>query len=179
MATMGPDRAGLKEVAAEAGVSHGLVTHYFGTFDQLVEAAFHAQADEFRDGLIEKIANHDSDARPVVQYVLDQLSDPEFGRFVGWAMLSGRFGKEDFFPRRQQGPKAVADAIEHMAKTRYGKAPDRDDLETLMVLIWCAGIGYSLARSDLWSWYGREHTKERDDRFRELLTKIVVDGLKL
>ena len=32
LAELGPDRAGLKDVARRAGVSHGLVTHYFGPF---------------------------------------------------------------------------------------------------------------------------------------------------
>ena len=34
-----PDAVGLKEVAKAAGVSHALVTHYFGTYANLVEAA--------------------------------------------------------------------------------------------------------------------------------------------
>ena len=34
-----PDEVGLKEVAREAGVSHALVTHYFGTYAGLIEAA--------------------------------------------------------------------------------------------------------------------------------------------
>ena len=176
---IGPDRAGLKDVAEEAGVSHGLVTHYFGTFDQLVEAAFHAQANELRDAIIEIIAEHGADVRPVVAFVLDRLSQPEFGRFVGWAIMSGRFAQEDFFPRKQQGPKAIADAIEHVAKARYGKQTNRDELETLMVLIWCAAIGYGLSRTEIWHWYGRTQTAERDERFRELLTKIAMEGLKL
>src|SRR6185503_1118148 len=33
-----PDRVGLKEVAREAGVSHALITHYFGTYAGLLEA---------------------------------------------------------------------------------------------------------------------------------------------
>src|SRR5262249_27617645 len=34
-----PDQVGLKEVAREAGVSHALITHYFGTYAGLLEAA--------------------------------------------------------------------------------------------------------------------------------------------
>jgi len=36
-AEKGPDAAGLKDVAAMAGVSHALVSHYFGSYDALVE----------------------------------------------------------------------------------------------------------------------------------------------
>ena len=33
-----PDQVGLKDVAREAGVSHALITHYFGTFANMIEA---------------------------------------------------------------------------------------------------------------------------------------------
>src|SRR5260221_14507830 len=32
-----PDQVGLKQVAREAGVSHALITHYFGTYGGVIE----------------------------------------------------------------------------------------------------------------------------------------------
>src|SRR5690349_10474032 len=37
LSTRPPDQVGLKDVAEVAGVSHGLVSHYFGTYAELVE----------------------------------------------------------------------------------------------------------------------------------------------
>ena len=49
LADLGPDRAGLKEVAAAAGVSHALVTHYFGTFSALVEEVLEVPLTHLQD----------------------------------------------------------------------------------------------------------------------------------
>src|SRR4051812_23554771 len=51
-ATHLPDVVGLKDVAREAGVSHALVTHYFGTYAALVEATLERRFDKVRDELI-------------------------------------------------------------------------------------------------------------------------------
>src|SRR5438128_2211734 len=50
-----PDEVGLKEVAREAGVSHGLLTHYFGTYDALVEAALERRVERARAAILEKL----------------------------------------------------------------------------------------------------------------------------
>ena len=47
----GPDAAGLKLVAAQAGVTHGLVTHYFRTYDALVEATMERATTRARERL--------------------------------------------------------------------------------------------------------------------------------
>ena len=48
-ATHLPDVVGLKDVAREAGVSHALVTHYFGTYSALVEATLERRFFKLRD----------------------------------------------------------------------------------------------------------------------------------
>src|SRR4051812_7769023 len=47
-----PDRVGLKEVAAEAGVSHALITHYFGTYAGLIEAAHERRLRALRETML-------------------------------------------------------------------------------------------------------------------------------
>src|SRR4051812_23836783 len=44
-----PDQVGLKEVAHEAGVSHALITHYFGTYAGLLEAALARRQTAMRE----------------------------------------------------------------------------------------------------------------------------------
>src|SRR5215470_10521856 len=43
-----PDAVGLREIAAAAEVSHGLVTHYFETYDGLVAAVIARRLDAAR-----------------------------------------------------------------------------------------------------------------------------------
>ena len=51
-----PDAVGLKDVAREAGVSHALVTHYFGTYDGLVEATLERRFHQMmRHGALEEV----------------------------------------------------------------------------------------------------------------------------
>ncbi len=57
LAIHGPDAVGLRDVAREAGVSHGLVTHYFGTYDALVEAVFARRTERLAAEIAERLAH--------------------------------------------------------------------------------------------------------------------------
>src|SRR5438128_1297088 len=50
-----PDQVGLKEVAREAGVSHALITHYFGTYAGLVEAALERRNRATREAALARL----------------------------------------------------------------------------------------------------------------------------
>ena len=51
-----PDAVGLREIAATAGVSHGLVTHYFSTYDGLVAAVIARRFDAARTAAFAHLA---------------------------------------------------------------------------------------------------------------------------
>jgi AcrR family transcriptional regulator len=55
MADAGPDAVGLKAVASAAGVSHALVSHYFGTYDALVDAVLARKADALTEAVVARI----------------------------------------------------------------------------------------------------------------------------
>src|SRR5687768_16598245 len=50
-----PDQVGLKDVAREAGVSHALITHYFGTFANMIEAVLERRVGGLRARILEKL----------------------------------------------------------------------------------------------------------------------------
>ncbi|HHH11020.1 MAG TPA: TetR/AcrR family transcriptional regulator, partial [Sorangium sp.] len=54
-AVQGPDAVGLKEVAREARVSHGLITHYFGRYEALVEAVLEEAAWRTQMRIVERL----------------------------------------------------------------------------------------------------------------------------
>lgn len=180
LAEHGPDAIGLKEVAKAAGVSHALVSHYFGTYDALVEAALREHMNATRAETIAKIADAaHAGPREWVELCFEQLVHPLSGRLIAWAILSGRMDDEDFFPRRDQGMKLVADALEARARADLGEdaVPTREEIEHAMLLVLSSALGYSVARGVLWASLDRKPSAERDRRFREQFAAWFADAV--
>src|SRR5690242_21904669 len=60
-----PRAVGLKQVAREAGVSHALITHYFGTYAGLVEATLERRVRALRQRILDKLREAGAISRPV------------------------------------------------------------------------------------------------------------------
>jgi TetR/AcrR family transcriptional regulator, repressor for neighboring sulfatase len=86
-----PDVAGLKEIAAEAGVSHGLVTHYFGTYLALVNATLERRLNALHAEITAQIvAGHlaGGASRSVpLDALLTFVSDKVAVRLILWGLL--------------------------------------------------------------------------------------------
>ena len=181
LAARGPSAIALKEVAREAGVSHALVSHYFGTVDALVEAALQAHMEGTRHEMLGRIADvMHAGPREWIDMAFDQLAHPISGRTLAWAILGDHLESEDFFPRRDQGMRMVRDAIEARIRAQLGEdaAPSTEDIEFAILLVFCTGLGYSVARSVVWGSLSREPTPERDRWFREKLADLVTESVE-
>jgi AcrR family transcriptional regulator len=178
-AEVGPDAAGLKDVAREAGVSHGLVTHYFGTFGALVEASLEDLAQELVQRVLARLATVDEpDPVQLLDIYFDEVSRPEHGRLLAWMILSRRVAETDFFARRLQGPKRVVDAIEARIRTEHPDAEiRREEIEWMIILVMSVGFGISVGRGVIWEALGREYTEEEQRGFRIWLGRLVRDRL--
>ena len=199
LADKGPDALRLTEVARRAGVSHGLVTHYFGTVEQLTEAALEAHVRALRADFLDRFAEDGGGPEAWVEHLFGSLAHPLYGRLLLWALLSGRVDSQDFFPHRERGLVQVADALEawvaahpiapdpQKASDRAtpgraasdpavgeGRTIDRDQIEQRLVLALSVGFGYLLARKVLWASLGREATEERDRAFRRQLSALLL-----
>jgi TetR/AcrR family transcriptional regulator, repressor for neighboring sulfatase len=171
-----PDVVGLKDVAREAGVSHALITHYFGTYDALVEAAlerrFHRLRDEVAPVLM-TVALGDGDAKEILRAqrraIKRASTDPATVRLVVWATLSGRVGADDFFPHRMQGLKVIADAL-GMRST----AP-REDLEFLLVASFALTTTWLFGRRAFLGALGRKPTRELEEAFEHRI-ELMLEG---
>jgi AcrR family transcriptional regulator len=175
---LGPDAISLVEVARRASVSHGLVSHYFGSIDNLLERAFADHIDELRSQMLARLP-HLVDAGPgaVLEEMLERGRDPLYGKLIAWALLSGRVAAADFAPAAVRGSARLADALEAIHRQRGGAEVERDVLETIMVLTVCATIGYSLAGATLWRSFDREPSAERDQRFRDTVARMISGEL--
>ena len=87
-----PDAVGLREIAAAAGVSHGLVTHYFATYDGLIAAAIARRLDAARTAAFAHLAQMTfaPDEVPLLSVLVDLLEDRTLVRLLVWSLLSGR-----------------------------------------------------------------------------------------
>lgn len=172
----GPDGVGLKDVAKKAGVSHALVTHYFGSIEKLIEAALERYAEKQRGLAIARIASApELGPREWMRQFFDWGSRPETARMVAWSFLKGLITKEDFFSRRIRGAQRVVDAVLARFEAEEGARPiPREDLEFLVLLTLAATHGYGLGREGYWPSLGKDSPGPAEDSFFfERLADIV------
>ncbi|MFY0576978.1 TetR/AcrR family transcriptional regulator [Cystobacter fuscus] len=88
----GPDGVGLQTVARAAGVSHGLVTHYFGTYEALVREVFQRRARLLADGFWQRMleSREPPDTAQWLELFSPLLQDEGNVRLMAWALLTGR-----------------------------------------------------------------------------------------
>jgi AcrR family transcriptional regulator len=151
----GPDAVGLKDVAGAAGVSHALVSHYFGGYDDLVEETLARRIQRIRDGALADLDGA-SDAAPAI--LLDRLaslaSDRVTVRLAAWAFLTGRAKRDDFFSARHRGLKLVVDAIAGKRAKTGETQVSRDAIEFAVVSALTMVLGFGVAREALLSGLG-------------------------
>ena len=92
-----PDAVGLREIAAEAKISHGLVTHYFETYDNLVDTVLERRIEVSRKKAMAHLGpKFDPRNQPLLTALIDLLEDKALVRLIAWASLRGQtvFGKQ-------------------------------------------------------------------------------------
>ncbi len=90
IADRGPSSVALREIADDAGVNFGLLYHYFGTKDQLLNEVYARSAGNAADRFLE--VDHLDDALGVLM----TMGDGATARLVAWAVLEGRDPAELF-----------------------------------------------------------------------------------
>jgi AcrR family transcriptional regulator len=170
-----PDVVGLKDVARVAGVSHALVSHYFGTYDGLVDAVLERRTAITRGQVFAELLKDDAELRPgaLLDRLWEAASDKTTMRLSAWALASGRIESADFFAARVQGLKLVAEALQKRLRTKKGGRLPRADIEFMLL----AGItlvrGYAMTRTALWSSLGKDASPEADAEFRERVREML------
>jgi len=176
IAEKGPDAVGLKDVARAAGVSHGLVSHYFGTYEGLVEEALvdHLQAQ--RLGGPEPNKSPPPRPGPGLQLAFEQFSHPLSVRLLVWALLTGRLEQEDFVVFRTRGLAATVDVLESYLAATGAPRPDRDTIERAVLIGICTVIGYTLGRKPLWGSLGKRASAQKDLELRAQLANMLLSA---
>lgn len=175
MAEAGPDAVGLKAVADAAGVSHALVSHYFGTYEALVEAVLTRRGEALVEAIVARIGEASwADATTALEVLFAVLSEPAHARLSTWAMLSGRGVAFDRHLTRMQALRRVVDAVEARARvTTPEVAPDRKAIEIAVVVALAAAQGYAVGKSAYFHGLGREPSAAMDARVVSALGEML------
>ena len=169
-----PDQVGLKEVAAEAGVSHALITHYFGTYAGLLEAALERRLSTVRELLINRLHENHALTSPkeLLGVLFRTLDDPVHLRLTRWLLTSERPAAAHAFGLQRRGLAVLA---EQVARALVGE-PDRTlikELEVTMVTAVSAAYGYAITKHALAGALGREPSRELDEQVHQTLAAMV------
>jgi AcrR family transcriptional regulator len=84
-----PDAVGLREIAAEAKVTHGLVTHYFSTYANLVDQVLARRLAAARETALMRLTAtaFAPNEQPLLAAMLDALDDKTLIRLIVWRSL--------------------------------------------------------------------------------------------
>lgn len=169
----GPAACGLKDVASAAGVSHALVTHYFGTYEKLVDAAVEEAMTQIRERLVERLLkiSHPTPDRMVEVY-MDIALEPWYGRLVSWALFNDHDASAPMLKRIIPQMKLMAAATEYVF-SKDGEAPPRERTEALLVSVWAVVVGYVAGNGFFWTALGRKPGPSRDRLVRDTLAALA------
>lgn len=174
-----PDQVGLKEVARAAGVSHALITHYFGTFAGLIEATLQRRITALREAMIERLRDAGALGRPaeLLAILFSALEDPVHLRLMRWLLASERPAAAHAFGLQQHGLQLVA----HQVAATIEPTPSRaliEKVELALLTAVSAAYGYALGRHALSGALGRAPTPELATQIQHTLAAMLQAHLR-
>jgi AcrR family transcriptional regulator len=140
----GPDAAGLKDVATRAGISHALITYYFGTYDQLVIAVLQRRALRGKEMAAALVEHSPPGPEAVMQFFIGYLSDPLQVRLITWALLTGK--DDALMPLAPGALKPIMEGIGQRRRAQRGRKVDVKQLELDLTVALAAGFGFAIGR---------------------------------
>ncbi|MEJ7600251.1 MAG: TetR/AcrR family transcriptional regulator [Kofleriaceae bacterium] len=175
-----PDQVGLKDVGREAGVSHALITHYFGTYGGLIESVFERRIRRLREAMLARLREAGALARPneLLAALFAALADPVHLRLTKWMMASERPSAAQAFALRDQGLKQVAQQV----AAAVDPSPSREligKIESALVVAVSAAYGYAMGREPFSAALGRQPSNELDREVQETLAAMLETHLRI
>ncbi|MEW2398136.1 TetR/AcrR family transcriptional regulator [Streptomyces sp. NPDC046862] len=174
IARYGPDGVGLRRIAEAVGVSHGLVTHYFGTYRALVRAVLQRENERQRERIRERMrADHGVPyADGMTQVLFETLADERYVRLFAWSSLHA----EDV-GTSSRGLSELVDAVEAGVRLALPgpDRPDRDRIEAVVLLALSAACGFALGKRSWLAGLGHDPADPTHDAaFRAALSAALA-----
>jgi len=176
-----PDQVGLKDIAREAGTSHALITHYFGTYAGLIEATLERRLRTLREQTREQLKDVRVLAHPesLIAILFRALEDPVHLRLVRWLLASERPSAAHAFGLSANGIQLVASQIAAALAANHNppSAPiPREVVEKVELAIMtavAAAYGYAIGKYALVGSAGKQPSRELDEQVQATLTQMV------
>jgi TetR/AcrR family transcriptional regulator, repressor for neighboring sulfatase len=169
-----PEQVGLKEVARAAGTSHGLITHYFGTYDGLVAAVLERRTTALRERVFVALQDPLVLSRPeeLVDMLFAAFQDPVHLRLMKYVVAGDRPGIPFGFALQHKGIAQVADRV---AETLHPGASSemREEVALSLVIAVAAAFGYNATRASLAASIGTVPSRELDRKIRTTLAQMI------
>ncbi|MFJ9682598.1 TetR/AcrR family transcriptional regulator [Streptomyces sp. NPDC101194] len=177
IARHGPDGVGLRRVAEAVGVTHGLVTHYFGTYRALVRAVLERENERKRDLVRERMRADGSVpyADGMTRVLFEILGDERYVRLWTWSQLHG--WDVEKAPDSATDLSRLVDAIEEGVRTVLPEpeGPDRARIEMVVLLAMSGAYGYALGRRYWLTDLGHDPEEPgHDDAYRTVLSSVLA-----
>ncbi|MER7364027.1 TetR/AcrR family transcriptional regulator [Nonomuraea wenchangensis] len=139
----GPDNVSLRQIAEAAGVAHGLVAHYFGSYAALVREVLRVENDRIEARVRDRIRAEDGVplAAGIMDVVFDTLADERYLRLFVWAEMHADY-------RGATRPELVelVDTMEAGIKEALAgrPAPSRARIEAVVLVGLSAAYGFAI-----------------------------------
>ena len=174
-----PDQVGLKEVGREAGVSHALITHYFGTYAGMVEAVLERRIRAVREAMLGRLSETGALARPaeLLAELFRALEDPVHVRLTRWMLASERPSAAHALALRHHGLKLIA----HQVAAALDPQPTDATIATIemaLLAVVSAAYGYAIGKYALAGALGRQVSGELDREVHHTLAAMLETHLR-
>lgn len=169
-----PEQVGLKEIAREAGVSHALITHYFGTYAGLIEATLQRRLNFLRETMVTRLREAGALSRPeeLLAILFRTFEDPVHLRLMKWMVSTERSAAMHAIAMQQQGLQIVARQVAQAL--RPDPAPAMIEIvELALMTSVAAALGYAISKYALAGAAGRQVGTALDDQVRATLAGMV------
>ena len=143
----GPDGFGLAELGRDAGVSFGLIHHYFGGKEGLLRAVLQRTLRQLGREIrrIQETGEFWDPNAPAVVVVFDTyLRKPGVARLMAWGLLKGLLGAEEVSFEVQRDREALDTMVDRLRDGMSGAS--RIEAAALTTLLTSAVLGFNLLR---------------------------------
>ena len=171
IARSGPEGLRLQDIAAEAGISHPLILHHFGSRAGLVRALARRATAELRDRLIAATSSADYSFEAQIDRVFDALRGG-LAQLLAWlAATEGDGGASG-------ETMIMREIIDTLHARRIAAAPpsaliNREDTEWAAFLVTFAAFGDAIYGVPLRRSAGLPENDDTDRRFRAWLAALL------
>jgi AcrR family transcriptional regulator len=167
----GPEGLRLQDIAAEAGISHPLILHHFGSRAGLVRALARRATAELRDRLISAMSTPDYSFEEQIDRVFDAFRGG-LAQILAWLATTEPDGGES------GETMIMREIIDTMHARRSANAPpgatvSREDTEWAVFLVTFAAFGDAIYGAPLRRSAGLPDNDKTDHRFRAWLAALL------